>query len=177
MRRMITESDVEKLDSIKPSEMKKLAAMQDPKEARANQVLTADGTGKAVYKNASGKEYALFISDQQTEEGYCNFYTGDNPLPGITDNMLYFDIYVYDNNNLTLDLQVLSIASTDQSHTMMTNELMSIGMIITHPTSSSTRVFIDPQIATRLGISEGSSTNVRYTYRTIRLQAVVPQED
>ena len=54
MRRMITETDVEKLDSIKPSEMQKLAAMQDPKEARANQVLTADGTGKAVYKDASG---------------------------------------------------------------------------------------------------------------------------
>ena len=172
MRRMITESDVEKLDSIKPSEMQKLAAMQDPKEAKANQVLTADGTGKAVYKDASGKAYALFISDQQTEENYCNFYTGDNPFPGITDSMLYFDIYVYDNNNILLDLQVLSIASTDQSQTMMMNELMSIGMIITHPTSASTRVFIDPVIATRLGISDGSSTNVRYTYRTIRLQEV-----
>ena len=54
MRRMITESDVEKLDSIKPSEMQKLAAMQDPKEAQPNQVLTADGTGKAVYKPAAG---------------------------------------------------------------------------------------------------------------------------
>ena len=54
MRRMITEKDVEKLDSIKPSEIEKLGAMQDPKEARANQVLTADGTGKAVYKPAAG---------------------------------------------------------------------------------------------------------------------------
>lgn len=53
MRRMITETDVEKLDSIKPSEMQKLAAMQDPKEAKANQVLTADGTGKAAYKDAT----------------------------------------------------------------------------------------------------------------------------
>ena len=54
MRRMITEKDVEKLDSIHPSEIEKLGAMQDPKEARANQVLTADGTGKAVYKPAAG---------------------------------------------------------------------------------------------------------------------------
>ena len=51
---MITESDVEKLDSIKPSEIQKLGGMQDPKEAKANQVLTADGTGKAVYKPAAG---------------------------------------------------------------------------------------------------------------------------
>ena len=61
MRRMITETDVEKLDSIKPSEIQKLGkitdadiesvkAMQSPKDANANQVLTADGNGKAVYK-------------------------------------------------------------------------------------------------------------------------------
>ena len=65
MRRMITESDVEKLDSIKPSEIEKLGkitdadiesvqAMQSPKNAKADQVLTADGAGKAVYKDASG---------------------------------------------------------------------------------------------------------------------------
>lgn len=54
MRRMITEKDVEKLDSIKPSEIQKLGSMQDPKTAKANQVLTADGNGKAVYKAAAG---------------------------------------------------------------------------------------------------------------------------
>ena len=62
---MITETDVEKLDSIQPSEIEKLGkitnadiesvqAMQSPKNAKADQVLTADGTGKAVYKDASG---------------------------------------------------------------------------------------------------------------------------
>ena len=65
MRRMITETDVEKLDSIQPSEIEKLGkitnadiesvkATQSPKNAKANQVLTADGAGKAVYKDASG---------------------------------------------------------------------------------------------------------------------------
>ena len=58
---MLTETEVEKLDSIKPSEIQKLGkitdadiesvqAMQSPKNANANQVLTADGNGKAVYK-------------------------------------------------------------------------------------------------------------------------------
>ena len=63
MRRMITETDVEKLDSIKPSEIQKLGkitdadiesvqAMQSPKDATANYVLTADGAGKATYKQS-----------------------------------------------------------------------------------------------------------------------------
>ena len=61
MRRMITETDVEKLDSIQPSEIEKLGkiteadiesvkATQSPIGATANQVLTADGNGKATYK-------------------------------------------------------------------------------------------------------------------------------
>ena len=51
---MITESDVEKLDSIKPSEIEKLGAMQDPKTATAGQVLTAVAGGKAEFKAPSG---------------------------------------------------------------------------------------------------------------------------
>ena len=50
MRRMITEKDVEKLDSIKPSEIEKLGAMQDPRTATAGTVLTAVAGGKAEYK-------------------------------------------------------------------------------------------------------------------------------
>ena len=166
MRRMITESDVEKLDSIKPSEMQKLAAMQDPKEAQPDQVLTADGTGKAVYKDLI---YVLLISDQQTQENYCDFHTitDDNPIPGLMDNFLYCDIYT--DGNPILDLQVLSIASTDQSQTYILNNLITKGILITHPTSVSTRLFISVDIAYELGISDGSSTSVRYTYRTISL--------
>ena len=168
MRRMITESDVEKLDSIKPSEMQKLAAMQDPKEAIANQVLTADGTGKAVFKNASGKTYALFISSQTTEESSCDFHTitDDNPVPGLTDNYLYCDIYTGDQN--VLDLQVLSIQGQSQTYIMST--LIAKGILITHPYESGTRLFISTDIAYELGISDGSSVSVRYTYRTIKLQ-------
>ena len=68
MRRMITEKDVEKLDSIKPSEIEKLGkitdadienvkATQSPIGATANYVLTADGKGKATYKPAGGQSY------------------------------------------------------------------------------------------------------------------------
>ena len=68
MRRMLTETEVEKLDSIKPSEIQKLGkitdadiesvqAMQSPKNANANAVLTADGHGNATYKPAGGASY------------------------------------------------------------------------------------------------------------------------
>ena len=63
MRRMLTETEVEKLDSIKPSEIQKLGkitdadiesvkATQSPIGATANYVLTADGKGKATYKQS-----------------------------------------------------------------------------------------------------------------------------
>ena len=167
MRRMITETDVEKLDSIKPSEMKKLAAMQDPKEARANQVLTADGTGKAVYKDASGGISNLLISDQITAEDYYDFHTitDDNPIPGLTDNYLYCDIN--SPGDPILDFQVLSIQGP--SRTSLMNELITKGILITHPTSVSTRVFISADNTFDLGISDGSSVSVRYTYRTASL--------
>lgn len=86
MRRMITETDVAKLDSIKPSEIEKLGkiteadiesvqAMQSPKDAKANQVLTADGAGKAVYKDASGgtRISLLFTS----KKFYKNWFNAD----------------------------------------------------------------------------------------------------
>ena len=58
---MITETDVEKLDSIQPSEIEKLGkitdadiesvqATQSPIGITSGYVLTADGKGKAVYK-------------------------------------------------------------------------------------------------------------------------------
>ena len=63
MRRMITETDVEKLDSIQPSEIEKLGkitnadiesvqATQSPIGATAGTVLTADGQGKATYQQS-----------------------------------------------------------------------------------------------------------------------------
>ena len=64
MRRMLTETEVEKLDSIKPSEIEKLGkitnadiesvqAMQSPKNAKAGYVLTAVSGGTAEYKPAA----------------------------------------------------------------------------------------------------------------------------
>ena len=64
MRRMITEKDVEKLDSIKPSEIEKLGSMQDPKTATAGQILTADGKGKASYKPAPSAGTKIYFTTE-----------------------------------------------------------------------------------------------------------------
>lgn len=50
MRRMITESDVEKLDIIKPSEIEKLGRIQDSKDSNTGNVLTVVSGGKAEYR-------------------------------------------------------------------------------------------------------------------------------
>ena len=92
MRRMITETDVEKLDSIQPSEIEKLGkitnadiesvqAMQSPKNAKADQVLTADGTGKAVYKDASGgMTMHLFFTTKTFYKPWFERDVGGDPL-------------------------------------------------------------------------------------------------
>ena len=65
MRRMLTEKDVEKIDSIDPADIEKLKSINSadietlkatgsPKEAQSGYVLTADGKGKATYKKTSG---------------------------------------------------------------------------------------------------------------------------
>lgn len=50
MRRMLTEKDVDKIDSIDPADIKTLKATASPKGASSGYVLTADGKGKATYK-------------------------------------------------------------------------------------------------------------------------------
>lgn len=100
MRRMITESDVEKLDSIKPSEIEKLGkitdadiesvkAMQSPIGATANYVLTADGKGKATYKQSQSGARITFPNGGPSEvykswfTGYLGLYDRAN-FPGFT---------------------------------------------------------------------------------------------
>lgn len=63
MRRMLTEKDVDKIDSIDPADIETLKATGSPKGATSGYVLTADGNGKATYKyKSSGTviDYSLY---------------------------------------------------------------------------------------------------------------------
>ena len=84
MRRMITEKDVEKLDSIKPSEIEKLGkitdadiesvkATQSPIGATAGYVLTADGKGKATYKQSQSGMEMKFVAKRPNNIGKWNW--------------------------------------------------------------------------------------------------------
>ena len=54
MRRMLTEKDIEKIESIDPADIETLKATASPKGASSGYVLTADGKGKATYQKISG---------------------------------------------------------------------------------------------------------------------------
>ena len=101
MRRMLTETEVEKLDSIKPSEIEKLGkitdadiesvqAMQSPKDATAGYVLTADGKGKATYKQSQSGARISFPNGGPSSvykswfNGYLGSFYDRANFPGFT---------------------------------------------------------------------------------------------
>ena len=109
MRRMITETDVEKLDSIQPSEIQKLGkitdadiesvkAMQSPKNATANYVLTAVSGGTAEYKPAAGGTQlerpwtsgsTFYASDLKTNARFPGYKVCENTIWGSTITLVW----------------------------------------------------------------------------------------
>lgn len=67
MRRMLTEKDVDKIDSIDPSDIETLKATGSPKGASSGYVLTADGNGKATYKAVPKSQTSFYSSYNSLE--------------------------------------------------------------------------------------------------------------
>ena len=163
MRRMLTETEVEKLDSIKPSEIEKLGAMQDPKEAKANQVLTADGTGKAVYKDASvGKTYRYSIQNRYWPNGftgYANFYQGNPWLNGpATDFSLQSTITcdIYNINQVFIEAFVLDDGTVHSGNLSSNNGILAI------PDNNTITIYLSDALASEWNITSGSTVTVYY---------------
>ena len=71
MRRMLTEKDVEKIDSIDPADIETLKATGSPKDANSGYVLTADGNGKATYQEiSSGTTIKSSYNFPMSQTGY-----------------------------------------------------------------------------------------------------------
>ena len=109
MRRMLTETEVEKLDSIKPSEIEKLGkitdadiesvqAMQSPKNAKTGYVLTAVSGGTAEYKPAasgtklerpwtSGSNF--YASDLKTNSKFPGYKVYEDTYFGSTTTLVW----------------------------------------------------------------------------------------
>ena len=83
MRRMLTEKDVDKIDSIDPADIETLKATGSPKGASSGYVLTADGKGKATYQykssgsviDSSGND--ISITGYQTDNDGNKFLSMD----------------------------------------------------------------------------------------------------
>ena len=163
MRRMITESDVEKLDSIKPSEMKKLAAMQDPKDALPGLVLTADSDGTAKYQMPS--PYVPSVNFWPNSfQTYINFFENgpldqNNPndfifSASITPEMSAINCYI---TRLEKDGQLV-----EASYPLVN------GVVIAINNSSEIRIYISNELATKLNIQAGDSYFCTYMITTLQ---------
>ena len=166
MRRMITESDVEKLDSIKPSEIEKLGkitdadiesvqAMQSPIGARANYVLTADGAGKATYKPQSAAGSRISTNTKsfenitiKTSDEYGTYLEIQLPCSNLI--ATYFRWGLKMDANTYIDLGMVSIAP-------YANPLGGWDYA---------RIYISPEAITKYSITAENkfSGNIRYVY-------------
>ena len=81
MRRMLTEKDIEKVDSIDPADIETLKATGSPKGASSGYVLTADGKGKAAYqKISSGTKIQSDYGENISITGYQTDASGNKFL-------------------------------------------------------------------------------------------------
>ena len=166
MRRMITESDVEKLDSIKPSEIQKLGkitdadiesvkAMQSPKDATAGYVLTAVSGGTAAYKPQSAAGSRISTNTKSFE---------DITINKSNEYGTYLEIQVPCSN--------LIAAYFRWGLKMDTNTYIDLGMVSMMPYANPlggwdyARIYISPEAITKYSITAESkfSGNFRYVY-------------
>ena len=159
MRRMITEKDVEKLDSIKPSEIEKLGAMQDPKTATAGQVLTAVAGGKAEfkaptggdqygikYKLSSGEERGTIITDV-----YGSYEQVDGAYISIRD--------IYPTSSVK---KVLGIVSPNFAYLKINNVYYSATEFSFTYGDNNLTVHIPKEFCTRVGITDNMECHYKF---------------
>ena len=119
MRRMLTEKDVEKIDSIDPDDIETLKATGSPKGASSGYVLTADGNGKATYQYiSSGTTIDYKLSQSISRTGYQTDNNGNKFLSasascGSYEHILY--IWIRD------DLEADGVVIPRAEYTLTTN--------------------------------------------------------
>ena len=138
---MLTETDVEKLDS-----------MQDPKNATANYVLTADGQGKATYQKAVGRKYSIGVGSWGIEDLTLTFYTPDTPLPENEFGSNQLMATIWRDNPISASLLTMTGSNGVTIHG---NLSANNGIIIKYETDR-VQVYVSEEIQQQLNISGGS---------------------
>lgn len=159
MRRMIAEKDAEKLDSIKPSEIEKLGAMQDPKGATAGYVLTAVSGGKAEYKAPSGgDQYAIkykLSNGEESETIRTNVY-------GMFENVDGAYISIRDVYPTTSVKKVLGIVSPNFAYLKINDKYYPATEFAFTYGDNNMTVHIPKEFCTRVGITDRMTCHYRW---------------
>ena len=155
MRRMITETDVEKLDSIQPSELEKLSRIQDPKDSNTGNVLTVVSGGKAEYRKPASAGSRISANTKSFQ---------DITIKTSTEYGTYLEIQVPCSN--------LIASYFRWGLRMDANTYIDLGMVSISPYSNPlggwdyVRIYISPEAITKYSITAENkfSGNIRYVY-------------
>lgn len=155
MRRMITETEVEKLDLIKPSEIEKLGRIQDSKDSNTGNVLTVVSGGKAEYRKPA---------------------TAGSRISGNTKSFQDMTIKKSDEFGTYLEIQVptghIITCNFRWGLKMDANTYIDLGMVSISPYSNPmggwdyVRIYFSPEAITKYSITAANkfSGNIRYMY-------------
>ena len=155
MRRMITESDVEKIDLIKPSEIEKLSRIQDSKDSNTGNVLTVVSGGKAEYRKPATAGSRISANTKSFQ---------DITIKTSTEYGTYLEIQVPCSNLIATYFR--------WGLKMDANTYIDLGMVSIAPYSNPlggwdyVRIYIPPETITKYSITAENkfSGNIRYVY-------------
>ena len=155
MRRMITETDVEKLDSIKPSEIEKLSRIQDSKDSNTGNVLTVVSGGKAEYRKPATAGSRIVVNTKSFQ---------DITIKTSTEYGTYLEIQVPCSN--------LIASYFRWGLKMDANTYIDLGMVSIAPYANPlggwdyVRIYISPEAISKYSITAENkfSGNIRYVY-------------
>ena len=152
---MITETDVEKLDSIQPSEIEKLSRIQDPQDSNTGNVLTVVSGGKAEYRKPATAGSRISANTKSFQ---------DITIKTSTEYGTYLEIQVPCSNLIATYFR--------WGLKMDANTYIDLGMVSIEPYSNPlggwdyARIYISPEAITKYSITAENkfSGNIRYVY-------------
>ena len=155
MRRMLTETEVEKLDSIQPSEIEKLSRIQDSKDSNTGNVLTVVSGGKAEYRKPATAGSRISTNTKSFQ---------DITIKTSNEYGTYLEIQVACSN--------LIASYFRWGLKMDANTYIDLGMVHISPYANPlggwdyVRIYISPEAITKYSITAENkfSGNIRYVY-------------
>lgn len=173
----LTDNDVNKIQSITNADIQSVKAMESPKNATADYVLTADGTGKATYKPAKGgggggKSYIFNMSGEYYNTS-VTFSQNNGSFPEIPDTWYYGEFF-YGNlsgaHESVISVQIINMIENNSGNSIENGQISSMGIIIEYYDSSNIRIFVSVDVMDRLNLLGGGEVVVNAYIQKLALQ-------